>query len=120
MIKAIAFTAYPSDDVPSTRAWYEEYLGLAFAGPYVEDGVERYNEAHIGDGCFSLMWSKWVGRDPGSGAGVTFEVSGLDEAVRALLAKGVAIAAIENLPTCKTATLHDPEGNKITLHEKKR
>ncbi len=40
IIKDIAFTAYPSNDVAGTRAWYEEYLGLEFAGPYVEDGLE--------------------------------------------------------------------------------
>ena len=65
MIKDIAFTAYPSDDVAATRAWYERMLGLRFAGPYVEDGVEKYNEAHLAGGCFSLMASEWVGRSPG-------------------------------------------------------
>jgi hypothetical protein len=57
MIKSIAFVAYPSDDVAGTRAWYEGMLGLVFAGAYVEDGVEKYNEAHLGNGSFSLMAS---------------------------------------------------------------
>ena len=55
MVKHIAFVAYPSNDVAGTRAWYEKMLGLQFAGPYSEDGVEKYNEVHLGDGCFSLM-----------------------------------------------------------------
>ncbi|MGZ3498754.1 MAG: VOC family protein [Vulcanimicrobiaceae bacterium] len=56
MIKRIAFVAYPTDDVTRTRGWYEDKLGLSFAGPYEEDGVERYNEAHLGDGCFTSAY----------------------------------------------------------------
>jgi catechol 2,3-dioxygenase-like lactoylglutathione lyase family enzyme len=119
VIKAIAFTAYPSNDVAGTRAWYENVLGLSFAGPYLEDGVERYNEAHLGDGCFSLMWSKWVGREPGSGAGVAFEVSDIDSATQQLRDNGVIIDLVEDGPVCKTVAVRDPEGNKVTLHQKK-
>lgn len=119
LIKAIAFTAYPCDDVTRARAWYEDALGLTFAGPYVEDGVERYNEAHLGDGCFSLMWSKWVEREPGSGAGVAFEVEDLQAAIQSLRDKRIPIRKFEDGPVCKTVTLRDPEGNKVTLHQKK-
>jgi catechol 2,3-dioxygenase-like lactoylglutathione lyase family enzyme len=119
LIRAIAFTAYPSDDVARTRAWYENILGLSFAGPYLEDDVERYNEAHLGDGCFSLMWSKWVGREPGSGAGVAFEVADIEAAIRSLRDKGVTIDGVEDGPLCKTAAIRDPEGNKVTLHQQK-
>jgi catechol 2,3-dioxygenase-like lactoylglutathione lyase family enzyme len=118
MIKDVAFTAYPSDDVAGTRAWYEDCLGLTFAGPYVEDGVEKYNEAHVGSGCFSLMASEWVGRAPGSAAGIAFEVDDLERDVALLRAKGVAVADIDVGPVCKQTSLNDPEGNRITLHQK--
>lgn len=120
MIRGLAFVAYPSDDVARTRAWYESMLGLVFAGPYMEDGEERYKEAHLGDGCFSLMWSKWVGRPPGSGAGVAFEVDDIDETVRSLRAKGVVVGEVEDGPVCRQTAIEDPEGNKVTLHESKR
>ncbi len=119
MIKDIAYTAYPSDDVAGTRAWYEETLGLTFAGPYVEDGVEKYNEAHLSNGCFSLMSSEWVGREPGSAAGIVFEVEDIDAAMRLLRAKGVAVADLFDGPVCRQTSLADPEGNKITLHQRK-
>ena len=119
-IADVAFVAYPSDDVAGTRAWYEKTLGLTFAGPYVEDGVEQYNEAHLATGCFSLMAAKWVGRPPGSGAGVFFEVDDLDAAMRELRAGGVSVEDLFDGPVCKQASLADPEGNKITLHESKR
>jgi len=118
-IKDLAFVAYPSDDVAGTRAWYENMLGLTFAGPYVEDGVEKYNEAHLATSCFSLMASEWVGRPPGAGAGAVFEVDDIYAAMRELREKGVAIDDVFDGPVCKQASFNDPEGNKLTLHEAK-
>jgi predicted enzyme related to lactoylglutathione lyase len=118
-IKDIAFVAYPSDDVAGTRAWYENTLGLTFAGPYIEDGAEKYNEAHLATSCFSLMASEWVGRPPGSGAGAFFEVEDLDAAIRELRDKGVTIGDVFDGPVCKQVSLADPEGNKITLHQRR-
>lgn len=120
LIKEIAFTAYPSNDVAGTRIWYERVLGLQFAGPYVEDGIEKYNEAHLGNGCFSLMASEWVGREPGSAAGIVFEVTDIEETVRSLRDKGILADDIFDGPVCRQTSLTDPEGNKVTLHEKKR
>ena len=60
MIKEIAFTAYPAKDVAGLRKWYEDNLGLKFSGPYEEDGVEKYNEANIGSGTFSVLWQGWA------------------------------------------------------------
>ena len=70
MIKEIAFTAYPAQDVAKLRKWYEDTLGLKFSGAYEEEGVERYNEAKVGDGYFSVMTHEWIERDPGSASGV--------------------------------------------------
>ena len=118
-IKDVAFVAYPSDDVAGTRAWYENTLGLAFAGPYVEDGVEKYNEAHLATSCFSLMASEWVGRPPGAGAGAVFEVDDIDAATNELREKGVTVDGVFDGPVCRQASFNDPEDNKITLHERR-
>jgi catechol 2,3-dioxygenase-like lactoylglutathione lyase family enzyme len=119
-IKDVAFVTYPSDDVAGTRTWYENTLGLAFAGAYVEDGVEKYNEAHLATSCFSLMASEWVGRPPGAGAGVVFEVEDIDAAMRELRDQGVTLDDVFDGPVCKQVSFTDPEGNKISLHEAKR
>lgn len=34
----------------------------------MEDGVEKYNEAHFANGCCALMAKEWVGREPGTAA----------------------------------------------------
>ena len=119
VIKDIAYVAYPADDVAGTRAWYEKVLGLTFAGPYLEEGIEKYNEAHLGSGCFSLMSSEWVGRKPGTAASVVFEVDDVERAIRMLREKGVTVEDVWDGPVCKQTSLCDPEGNKVTLHEKK-
>lgn len=119
MIVDIAFTAYPANDVASTRAWYEEHLGLTFAGPYVEDGVEKYNEAHFPNGCFSLIAAEWAGREPGSAASVAFEVDDLAATVQTLRAKGVVVDDVRDGPVCRETSFEDPEGNRLTIHQRR-
>lgn len=119
MIKEIAFTAYPCRNVQSTREWYEEMLGLSFAGAYCEDGIEKYNEAHIGTGCFSLSSDEWFDESAGTGVGVTFEVDNLADTIETLRAKGVEVYGLFEGPLCKQATLRDPEGNRVTLHQRR-
>jgi predicted enzyme related to lactoylglutathione lyase len=120
MIKDIAFTADPSNDVAGTRRWYEEKLGLKFAGPHIEDNVEKYNEVHLSSGCFSLMAAEWTNRAPGSASSAYFEVDDLEAMVAKLQADGVVIDDRFEGPVCKQASFCDPEGNKLTIHESTR
>jgi len=118
MIKEIAFTAYPAKDVTGLRKWYEEKLGLKFSGPYEEDGVEKYNEAEVGGGWFSVLWSGWADRDRGSASGVTFEVPDIDAAIKDLRAKGVEVEDPYATPVCKITSFTDLEGNKVSFHQR--
>jgi predicted enzyme related to lactoylglutathione lyase len=117
VIKEIAFTAYPANDVAGLRKWYEDKLGLKFTGPFEENGVEKYNEAKIGDGYFSVMTHEWIERDPGSASGVVFEVDNIDDTISDLRGKGVEIDDPYATPVCKIASFDDPEGNKVSLHQ---
>lgn len=117
MIKEIAFTAYPAKDVAGLRKWYEEKLGLRFGSPYEEDGVEKYNEAKVGDGYFSVLTHEWADREPGSASGIVFEVDNMDEACGDLRGKGVEVEEPYATPVCKIASFNDPEGNKVSLHQ---
>ena len=117
MVKEIAFVAYPCNDVASTRAWYEKHLGLRFSAPYSEDGVEQYNESHIGSGYFSLMTHVWMERPAGSGVGVAFEVEDIEKTISQLRAAGLDASDIYETPVCKVSSVNDPEGNKVTFHQ---
>ena len=118
MIKDIAFVAYPSANVTSTRNWYEKHLGFTFTGPYEEDGVEMYNEANIGPACFSLVHEKWAERPAGGGIGCAFEVDDIEKMIRDLRASGISVSDPYQTPVCKLTTVKDPEGNTFTLHER--
>jgi predicted enzyme related to lactoylglutathione lyase len=120
VIKDIAFVVYPAADVPATRAWYEKMLGLTFGGAYKEDGIEKFTEANVGSGCFAIMSVEWCERGRGAGYGLNFEVDDVDAMAKELRAGGVAVEDIYETPVCKMTSFHDPEGNKVTLHQKTR
>jgi predicted enzyme related to lactoylglutathione lyase len=117
MIKEIAFTAYPAKNVADLRAWYERTLGIPFKAPFLENGVEKYNEANIGGGYFSLMTTEWVERDPGSASGIVFEVDDIDKTVADLRSKGIKVDDPYATPVCKVTSFNDPEGNKVSIHQ---
>jgi len=117
VIKDIAFTAYPAQNVAALREWYESTLGLKFTGAYMEEGVEQYNEANVGSSCFSLMNHAWMQQQPGSGAGVSFEIDDLDGRLAELKAKGIEADEPYVTPVCKLSTIRDAEGNKVILHQ---
>jgi predicted enzyme related to lactoylglutathione lyase len=118
VIKEIAYTAYPAKDVAGLRKWYEDKLGIRFSGPFEEDGVERYNEADVGGGWFSVMWNQWIQRDPGTASGIVFEVDDIDKTIADLRAKGVEVEDPYATPVCKVASFNDLEGNKVSLHQR--
>jgi predicted enzyme related to lactoylglutathione lyase len=117
VIKEIAFTAYPSKDVATLRKWYEDKLGLKFGSPYEEDGVEKYNEANVGGGYFSILWHEWQDRAPGSASGVVFEVDDIDKETAELRGKGIDVEDPYATPVCKITSFEDLEGNKVSLHQ---
>lgn len=115
MIKDIAFTAYPAKDVEKLRAFYSDVLGLTFSGPYVEEGVLKYDEAKVGSGWFSVMTSEWAGSGPAGS--IAFEVDDIETTFAGLRAKGLHTDQIHETPVCKLGSFTDPEGNKVTLHQ---
>ena len=117
IVKEIAFTAYPAKDVAALRRWYQDVLEIPFSKPFLEDGVEKYVEANIAGGYFSLMTNEWVDRAPGSASGIVFEVNDLDHLITTLRGKGVAVEDPYATPVCKITSFSDPEGNKVSLHQ---
>lgn len=115
MVKDIAFSAYPAQDVKALRDFYADTLGLKFTGPFAEDGVLKYDEAQVGNAWFSVMTREWLEISPS--AGVAFEVDDIEKTVEELRSKGLQIENIYDTSVCKLASFNDPEGNKVTLHQ---
>lgn len=118
MLKKVAFTMYPVQDVARARDFYENKLGLK-VGLHGNHGDTWWVEYDLpGGGCFAL---ENVGqRTPSANAGgtIAFEVENLDELVAGLKAQGVEFKGdLIFGPKCRMAVCVDTEGNAIVLHQ---
>jgi predicted enzyme related to lactoylglutathione lyase len=114
----LAFTAYPTTDMPRARAFYEKHFSLK-ASHVLETPDFAFTEYEIGPGCFCL--AKMEGWKPSSdGANVAFEMENFEAAIAELKAAGVTFA-MEPFETrvCHMALVLDPDGNKVTVHKRK-
>ncbi len=115
-----AFFAYAVSDMKKARAFYEGVLNLRPNSEY--DGSANPNwveydigAATLGIGCAPGMW------DPSpKGASAALEVADFDEALASLKAKDVPIImGPHEFPSCRMVVIADPDGNRITLHQRK-
>jgi predicted enzyme related to lactoylglutathione lyase len=120
-VTSIAFTAYPGKDVPKLLAFYRDVLGLRVDRAHPSEEEARLVEFDIGnDHWFTLMPEQMLERPAGSGVGIVFEVDDVDgmlEKIRPFAKSADEKAA--DYPSCRVAWFEDPEGNKVSLHQKK-
>jgi predicted enzyme related to lactoylglutathione lyase len=117
MLKKVAFTMYPVQNMERARRFYEKTLGLkpgsvSAGGAWVEYDLP-------GGGCFAIT-TLAEGVKPSSDAGGTcaFEVENLDTLVKQLKAAGVQFKIdLFSTPVCQMAVILDSEGNALTLHQ---
>ena len=115
-IKEIAFVFHVVTDVPRARQFYEGLLGL-------KTGLE----AEVAPGCW------WIEYDiagqalgisnamPGKpSSALVLEVADLDASLLAVKAAGVTVVTdVMEFPPCRMFQIKDPDGNEITLHQRK-
>lgn len=117
MIKKVAFTMYPVENLERARNFYENVLKLR---PGTESAGGKWIEYDLpGGGCFAITnLAEGVKPSANSGGSVAFEVSDLDSLVSDLKAKGVKFKIDTfQTPVCKMAIALDSEGNALTLHQ---
>ena len=117
--KEIAFVAYPVTDMARARKFYEEVLGLKPNAPVATENA-RWVEYDIGPGTLGIGSSpQWLPSP--DGPSVALEVEDFDSAVAILRAHDVPlIIGPLDLPSCQMTTVRDPDGNKLTLHRRKK
>lgn len=118
MIKKVAFTMYPVEDVARAREFYEATLGLT-PGMKGGQGDKQWIEYDLpGGGCLAI--TNATPSKPGSGMGgtIALEVEDLDALLDDLKGKGVTLkSGIIKGPHCRMAVCPDSEGNDIVLHQ---
>lgn len=120
-IKDVAFFAYAVSDMKKARAFYEGVLGLRPNSQYNGSSNPNWVEYDIGTttlgiGCAPGMW------DPSpKGASAALEVDDFDQALAEVNAKSVPVVmGPHDFPTCRMVVVADPDGNRLTLHQRKR
>ncbi|SRR5579884_239490 len=114
-VSSIAFTMYPVTDLERAEAFYRDALGLApgeFRSPV-------WIEFDVAGGTFGIGNFEQVGT-PGSAQALALEIADLDGFRERLREHGVEASEPHPLPNCRIATVRDPDGNTVWLHESKR
>lgn len=119
MIKKIAFTMYPVENMVRARQFYEKTLGLEVGNISAEGAWVEYDLPQ--GGCFAITTlAQGVMPSANSGGSIAFEVENLDNLVSQLKSKGIQFKMdIFSSPVCRMAIALDSEGNAITLHQLK-
>lgn len=119
MLKKVAFTMYPVQDIKRARNFYEKKLGLTVGNIADNDAWVEYDLP--GGGCFAITTlAEGVKPSSDSGGSIAFEVDNLDEMVARLKEEGVEFKLdIFSTPVCRMAVLLDSEGNALMLHQLK-
>jgi predicted enzyme related to lactoylglutathione lyase len=117
MIKKIAFTMFPMENVPRARKFYEETLGLTI-GNNGNRGDQWWIEYDLPQGGCIALSNFGPDKPAGHGGTLALEVEDLDAIIVHLKANGVAFNGdIVHGPHCRMAMCNDSEGNPLLLHQ---
>jgi len=114
----IAFIAYPVTDMSRARKFYEAVLGLKANGEYGDN--PHWVEYNIGPGTLGIGSSpQWIPSQDGASAAL--EVTDFEAAVSTLREHDIPfVMGPLDFPSCRMVVVRDPDGNKITLHKRKK
>ena len=115
MVKDMAFIAYSVKDVPRARTFYRDVMGLK-PGDSVGD---HWVEFDVGGVAFGIGNGEPLGIPPGSSFAATFEVDDVAKERDRLLALAVPVTEIHEFPSCSSAFVTDPDGNRFGIHQRK-
>ncbi|AHE67605.1 VOC family protein [Legionella oakridgensis] len=120
MLKKVAFTMYPAENMERAIAFYKNNLGLipnkiSANGCWVEYDLPN-------GGCFAITTlAEGVKPSAFSGGSIAFEVDDLDLLMSQLKKNGVDFKLdVFSSPVCRMAIIVDSEGNAVILHELKK
>lgn len=119
-IKEVAYTVIPVRNIEVSRAFYEGVLGLR-PGTTFTSKSGTWVEYELGSTTLSITSMIDESWQPSPhGAAVALEVSDFEAAVRWLREKGAKFQTEPwESPRCKMATVFDPDGGCVAIHQLK-
>ncbi len=118
-ISGIDFTAYSVSDLKKSIVFYKDVVGLE-----LKNSGDTWAELWAGNDAIVLGQWGFDAKKAGGNLAAAIGVEDIKAATAELSAKGVKFddAAGEmfwETPVCFGATFFDPDGNKVSLHQKK-
>ena len=116
--KDISFVAYPVTRMARARKFYEKVLGLKSNG-FATGKNPLFVEYSVGLGTLAIGSSP-LWKPSKHGPTAALEVVGFDAALAHLKKHRVKfVFAPVDCASCRMVAFRDPDGNKITLHQRK-
>lgn len=115
----IAFTVLPVTHLPNSRAFYEGVLGLKPSHVF-EKGTMGFIEYDIGGATLAIGCGAPLFKPSKDGGAIALEVRDFGAAIEAL--RKAACTFVQEpgeTPVCRMATITDPDGNFIMIHQRK-
>ncbi|MSU50798.1 MAG: VOC family protein [Opitutus sp.] len=115
-VKEIAFVFHAVTDIPRARTFYEGLLGLKIGLQVEFHPGQWWIEYDIAGHALSI--SNAMPGKPSSA--LALEVTDLDASRQAVKDAGVTVVTeVMEFPPCRMFQINDPDGNQITLHQRK-
>ena len=119
-IKEIAFVGYSVTDLKRARQFYETTLGLK-ASMVFGDENKAWVEYDIGPSTLAITNFSEEWKPSPAGGSAALEVEDFQEAIATLKQSGANFRVSPmDTPVCHMAVVSDPDGNSITIHQRKR
>jgi predicted enzyme related to lactoylglutathione lyase len=120
-ITDVAFFAYAVSDMQKARAFYEGTLNLKPNSEYDGSGNPNWVEYDIGSATLGIGCAPGMFDPSPKGASAALETEDFDEALATVKTKGIPIVmGPHDFPSCRMIVIADPDGNRITLHKRKK
>lgn len=115
----IGFVAYPVTRMARARKFYEGVLCLKPNG-FASGKNSKWIEYDIGAGTLGIGSSE-MWKPSKDGVSAALEVEDFDAAVAHLQKRKIKfVLGPLDFPFCRSVTIRDPDGNKLSLHHRKR
>jgi predicted enzyme related to lactoylglutathione lyase len=120
-ITDVAFFAYAVSDMKKARDFYEGVLNLRPNSEYDGSGNPNWVEYDIGSATLGIGCAPGMFDPSPKGASAALETEDFDEALAAVKTKAIPIVmGPHDFPSCRMVVITDPDGNRLTLHKRKK
>src|ERR1043166_3728154 len=120
-ITDIAFFAYAVSDIKKARDFYEGFLNLKPNSEYDGSGNPNWVEYDIGAGTLGVGCAPGMWGPSTKGGLAALEMEDFDEALAEVKARNIPIVmGPHDFPSCRMVVIADPDGNRITLHQRNK